>query len=525
MKRFINKYLFAAAVIIGVSACDVTDLEPVDVISETGAFSTAANVELSMVGLYDAAQSGFYAGSETNDRGYIFGAAHIQMGDMRGEDFVLINVFYDFIYRATYTTTTANNQNYWENGFRTINIANLTIEGIQAAAAAGVITPQAAAEYEGEARLIRAITYHTLLIHLSRPYRDGNGDKPGLPIFTAGVNNAAEADAVTQTPRSSVADTYAFILDDLNFAEANLPVTRPDQKQVTRAVKVAAIALKTRVYLHMGEWADVITEGNKIVSANAPFTSPIGTYSLGASVDTPWANNRSTESIFSMEMSSTDNLNTNAALARMIGSPGLGARGEYAISPIIWNQTFWHADDLRRTVLVRDNAGRKFTHKYRDYTTWTDFPPIIRYAEVILNVAEAESRTTAMSTRALALMNAIRDRAKAGAMTSYVMGDFANQTALTQAILNERRIELLAEGHRWPDIHRNAVDPDFSIGGIPAKMNAADATAGAYQAASGVVPVKNIAAIPYSDYRFLWPIPQVETLRNPTLAAQQNPGY
>lgn len=36
------------------------------------------------------------------------------------------------------------------------------------------------------------------------------------------------------------------------------------------------IALKTRVYLHMGRYADVIAEANKIVSANAPFTSSAG---------------------------------------------------------------------------------------------------------------------------------------------------------------------------------------------------------------------------------------------------------
>ena len=50
------------------ASCDVTDLHPVNVLSEDAAFATAANVELSVVGLYDAAQSGFYEGSEVNDR-------------------------------------------------------------------------------------------------------------------------------------------------------------------------------------------------------------------------------------------------------------------------------------------------------------------------------------------------------------------------------------------------------------------------------------------------------------------------
>ena len=32
-------------------------------------------------------------------------------------------------------------------------------------------------------------------------------------------------------------------------------------------------------------------------------------------------------------------------------------------------------------------------------------------------------------------------------------------------------------------------------------------------------------AIPYDDYRFVWPIPVSELNTNPMLAAQQNPGY
>jgi hypothetical protein len=523
MKNILNKYILTLLVVT-VASCDVTDLQPVNVLSESAAFATAANVELSVVGLYDAAQSGFYEGNEVNDRGYIFGAAHIQQGDMRGEDFVLVNVFYDLTYRATYTPTTANNVNYWSNGFRIVNIANLVIEGVTGAVAAGTITAEAGNAYLGEARIIRAMTYHTLAIHFSRPYMDGNGANPGIPIFTIANNSAAAVDQVIQTSRGTVADTYAFILEDLNFAEQNLPDTRAGNMRVTRATRGAAIALKTRVYLHMGQWANVVTEGNKMVSAAAPFTSTFGGYALGASVETPWADNNSSESIFSMEMSSVDALNTNSALARMLGSPSLGARGEYAISPIIWNQTFWHADDLRRTVLVRDNGVRYFTHKFRDYTTWTDFVPVIRYAEVLLNVAEAESRLTPLSARALALMNATRNRAISGAMTASTLADFATGTDLTRAILQERRIELLGEGERWSDITRLSQDPNFSVGGIPAKMNAADANALTVYTI-GTTPVKAIAAIPYSDYRYLWPIPQLETQRNPTLMEEQNPGY
>jgi hypothetical protein len=428
---------------------------------------------------------------------------------------LLINIFYAFTYQATYTSTTANNVNYWENGFRLINLCNLFIEGVHNAVESNIISEEAGDAYESEARVLRAITYHTLVIHFARPYRDGNGSNPGLPIFESGVNSADEVELVVNTSRSTVAEVYDFILEDLDYAE-QFAITNEDYP-ITRASEGAAIALKSRIYLHMGDWQNVITEANKLTTS--------GQYALGSSVETPWNDNESSESIFSMEMSPTDNLNTNAALARMLGSPSLGARGEYAISPIIWNQSFWHSDDLRRTLLVEDNGLRYFTSKYRDYAQWTDYSPIIRYAEVILNLAEAEGRQNGITPIGLAHLNSIRDRAISGNMISYTMADFPNATTFVQAVLNERRIELLAEGHRWSDIHRNAVDPDFTTGGIPSKMISADVTSLSVYTI-GVLPSNlKIEAIPYSDYRFLWPIPDSETSRNPTLLGQQNPGY
>ncbi|MCB0495052.1 MAG: RagB/SusD family nutrient uptake outer membrane protein [Cyclobacteriaceae bacterium] len=517
------KKLIYLLIMLGVvSSCQVTDLEPYDSISETLAFTTPDKIELSMNGVYDAAQSGFYGGNEANNRGYIFGAAFIQQNDMRGEDMLLINIFYAFTNQATYTTTTANNVNYWENGFRLVNLANLFIEGVQGAIDGGVIDQATGDSYIGEATLLRALAYQEMIIMFARPYRDGNGASPGLPIHTKGVNSSDAVDTEVQVGRSTVAETYAFILSDLDAAEQLLPESREGALNVVRATKGAAIALKTRVYLHMGNYAKVIEESNKLVPTSGALVSPINDYQMTASVDGPFTNNESSDNIFSMNMGPNDNLNVNAALANMYGSSAFDARGEVAISPIIWNESFWDPDDLRRTLLVASGAsGRLFTTKYRDYLTNTDLPPIIRYTEVILNLAEAEARSGDQG-RALDLLNAVRDRAISGAMTSY--GTFATQNGLIQAILNERRIEFLAEGQRWKDIHRNAVDPDFSTLGIPAKMISADVDGSTYSIGNTTL-TKNIGFIPYSDYRFLWPLPASETSANPVLAAEQNPGY
>ncbi len=38
---------------------------------------------------------------------------------------------------------------------------------------------------------------------------------------------------------------------------------------------------------------------------------------------------------------------------------------------------------------------------------------------------------------------------------------------------------------------------------------------------AGAIPAAGVSAIPYSDYRFLWPVPQQERNTNPVI--EQNP--
>jgi hypothetical protein len=269
----------------------------------------------------------------------------------------------------------------------------------------------------------------------------------------------------------------------------------------------------------MQDYAGVITEANKIVSTSAPFTSPIGGYKLTATADGPFKNGFSEEAVFSIENSAQDNPGVNGALAAMLGNPALGGRGLVLTSPILFNNPSWKAEDARRGMLVTNNRSY-FTSKYSDYTNRSDNAPILRYAEVLLNLAEAEARVSGVSPRAIALLNAIRGRA----IPSDVYTTFDSAKDLIGAILTERRIEFHAEGRRWADIHRLALDPDFSTNGIPSKMTFGNATFATYSIGN-LTLTRNIPAVPYADYKFLWPIPADELARNPTLAAQQNPGY
>lgn len=535
IRNFIKVAVLAPALLLA-SCEDVNDLQPRTAFSETTVFDTPSAIELAVVGVYDGAQSGFYAGGAV--RGYPFGAANVQQNDVRGEDMVSVAAFYGITYQNTYDATTPNNGFYWQTLYALINRANIVIEGVRRAATNGVITQDQANSYEGEMRFLRALAHHQLLIHWARPYSDNpNRENGGVPYRTIAVTGGSSVDEAVAVPRGTVAEDYTKLIEDLNFAETNLPATRTTSP-ITRATKGAAIAMKTRVYLHQNDWAKVITEGNKLVpatpNANGNFVSPIGNYTLTASPMGPFGpgNKNNTESIFSIENNDVDNGGVNGALPVMYTAAALDGRGIVAISPLLWNQPFWLESDLRKseTMTAKDNPagqgrGAIFTRKYQDVVNRTDNTPVIRYAEVLLNVAEASARLNGVNERAVALLNAVRNRAVLDPALRYTVASFTSGQELVRAILNERRIEFVAEGLRWPDIHRLAQDPVFGVGGIPAKVDRTVSNFAPLYTGLATTPLPMQAAVPYSDRRFLWPIPSEEIANNATLGNHQNPGW
>ena len=76
---------------------------------------------------------------------------------------------------------------------------------------------------------------------------------------------------------STVAEIYDQILTDLNDAEdMAISSYSTDLLNTTRVHKNTIIAYKTRVYLHMGDYANVKTEAAKIVSTASPYVAPSG---------------------------------------------------------------------------------------------------------------------------------------------------------------------------------------------------------------------------------------------------------
>jgi hypothetical protein len=457
---------------------DLLSPVPQTSISDASSFSSASRVKSQLLSVYGAMKGG-----------NLYGGRLVIYGDIRGENF--INESSNLV-----TGTDVWNQNptnsatavlgLWSQAYFTINAANLFIDGMATQTA---VTGTTAANYVAEARVVRALTYLSLLQYYARPYADGAGSKPGVPLRLTGIKGTGFSDLA----RSSVADVYKQIIADLDYAEANLPASYTSAfDNTTRAHKNTAIAIKTRVYLNMQDYAKVITEANKIVPTAAPFTAATGVANtLNASYTNIFTAYTSTESILSMPMSATsgDNPGTQNQLAYYFSpssaNGGVG-NAEYSLNASgIIADAGWKSTDSRRS-FVRVAAGKSWLTKYAAASPYTDYVPVIRYAEVLLNLAEAKVRSTnTVDAQAVALLNAVRQRSDA--TTTFTTSGFANATALADAIMKERNIEFLGEGLRHNDLTRLLLT-------LPAKGSAPAKAAG--------------------DVGYIWPISSSELALN-----------
>jgi hypothetical protein len=215
---------------------------------------------------------------------------------------------------------------------------------------------------------------------------------------------------------------------------------------------------------------------------------------LNPSIATTFTTYNTTESILSMPYTNLDLPGTQNSLNSYY-NPGPNGNGDFVLNTTgngIVANTNWTATDARRAFNIA-SGGQTYLRKWpKNAGTDPDWIPVIRYAEVLLNVAEAEARQgTGVNARALALLNAVRQRSDAATTLAP-----ADKDALIAAILLERRIELLGEGLRTADVTRT----------------------GANFAAKGSVGIYG----PSSNL-YIWPISNAEILTNKEMV--QNPGY
>ncbi|MBK9292362.1 MAG: RagB/SusD family nutrient uptake outer membrane protein [Bacteroidetes bacterium] len=497
MKRNITYSALVLLIAMVFTSChkDLLDPTPRTSISDRTAFETRDRIVGQVNGIYASFKNGQYLGGR-----------YLVYNDIRSDDFLNLQqngVTGLLTWGHNLTPSTNEVQNLWDAVYAAIGRINLFLDGMeenkQNILSKNLLTEAEFNQFKGEALALRGLAYFHLSQLYARPYKqDANG--LGMVLRLKFVKSGAENDMA----RSTISETYQQILSDLNEAENLLPAVSGDNDvaKVTRIHKGSVAAIKSRVYLHMENWDKVIEEANKLVSANAPFTAPSGVaYALADNFESIFRPPYTTsESIFSMPMSATELPGTQNGLAHYFSVSKTGMQignNEYPINQqsVLWTSTVFPADDFRKNFVephTIGGTGHIFLKKYMSFPH-TDFVPVIRYAEVLLNLAEAEAMKAWPSNRAVALLNAVFKRSNPNA-ADLSAADFANRDAFMSRLMLERNLEFLGEGLRSMDVTRK-LQPF---------------------AAKGTVP-----SVPVSSVAYVWPIPQNELNTNRLI--QENP--
>lgn len=102
---------------------------------------------------------------------------------------------------------------------------------------------------------------------------------------------------------------------------------------------------------------------------------------------------------------------------------------------------------------------------YQDGDPMLSSPVMLRWAEVILNRAEAYAKTN-NTDKALEDVNTIRRRAGLSGDQLFSKSNMQGYSTVMDVVLDERRLELAFEGHRAFDVYRNQLSLDRRFSGV-----------------------------------------------------------
>ncbi len=320
----------------------------------------------------------------------------------------------------------------WQQMYQSINAVNIMIQKIPNASKVTEIQKN---EYIAAAKFIRAMGYFYLVrifndvIYLSEPIND----------FTS----------ANDLPKTPAAEIYNRIIEDLQFAEQNLPVKWASGTE--RPTQAAAKSLLSWVYITMaGEqvkdntmWAKAAAKAKEVIDNKGTYgTDLLSEYSDLWKV----ANRFNKESIFAFNFS--DGLGDNQATVEWrptnVGSET--GWGFFYTLPSFMDQ-FDDNDKRKKGTFLTEIVSAKdkktypmssFGNPYPHSAKWFDggredfsqrnkrtdaYIPVIRYAYVLLIYAEAENEANGPSN-AYAAVNELRARAGMPALSGLSKDQF-----------------------------------------------------------------------------------------------------
>jgi len=398
----------------------------------------------------------------------------------------------------------------WNNLYNVINDANVLLNGVEE----GVLPTGEMNKLRAEAYFFRALTmHHGVRIFGYDPNGNGGVVSPnsgpgsgfnlGIVIRTEPTLSPEDA---TDKARATVTEVYSQIESDLSEALSLMQGLSSDVKEQSQFyVSEAAIqALMARVNLYQRDWSAADSRAqNAIDLAGSAFGSELAapdSASVRAIFD---ETNGNPEAIFTIEVDpQTESAGVNNSLAAFT------AQQYIAQVPTQDLLSLYPEDDPRVEAwygpCVNDVSGNPYTgcqnindagfelQKYaseQGVSLFADNYIHFRIAEMVLIQAEARLNTSGPGA-AMGRLNDLREQRGVGDLSATGFDDAYD------TILNSRRRELVAEGHRFFDLKRLGRD---------------------------IEKVQGISDVPFTEFKILDDLPESALAVNEELV--QNPGY
>lgn len=439
MKKILNKISIVLSLALAVSSCDF-DTELQQNVDTADAFKNVQDVSNGTTGAYQALA--YYP---------FLGNYAIAFGDFAGglaNGSASSGHFYSVSYWSV-SDTDEEMEGIWQYGFKVVDAAVRTINGADAILAANpdMSDDDKATIYYNVSQCyaLRALSYFTMTQYFCYPYSKG-ADQKGLPIV-----KDQPVEAFQNATRASLGDTYSFMLDDIKKAlEYNEEAGSPSL-QYFFLNKAAIYALKARVCLYMGNYADAEAAAKKAIElkgkGNATYTdlTPNNETYL-----TMWASlNPSDEDIFTLSKTTDDNLSANA-LNTLWGS--------YYGKVSTYGQSFFSDTDVRAQLIgvVDSNSPASMKWQGIESSQATSNIPIFRKSEMALIIAECEARNGNIAeAQKYVGYTAKRDSQYAAEDGSCDLSKLpTDKDALLEFIWKENTREFLGEGHFYSEARR-----------------------------------------------------------------------
>lgn len=438
-------------------------------------------------------------------------------------------------------------ESYWNNSYRTVRAANNFMENVNQIFENSEVSvdEDLINQYKAEVRVIRALTYMRLIMLF--------GD---VPLITSNIT----IDEGKEVERTDIQVIWDFIETELDESAANLPEAYSGD-DIGRITRGAALAIKSRAMLH--------AERYTLAHEAAAEVMNIG-YSLYPSYENLFTYDaENNEEVILDKQYIAGNYSNN--LFALLGDPALGRGESYAPVP---TKTIVDEYEMENGQMIGETGsgydpynpyeGRDPRLRYSIYVYGDELPNgniydprpglggdsdiergqnttntgfnikkyvapedinnpnngglnviLMRYAEVLLNYAEAKIEDNDIDQSVYNAINEVRGRPDVNMPPINNTGQ--SQEEMREIVRHERMIELAFEGQRFFDIRRWEIAEDVMNGEIEG-IEYEDPNTGEL-----VQYVYDQYTRSFDSHHYLWPIPQDELSLNDNL--QQNPGY